>query len=535
MLDSRRLLKNLAGRYAWLAAGLVGLSALSVAGRGGPTSPVRAQVDTVHYAAGWNLVAVPTATLLEKATGPQYAFGPGGDGYEAVGPGEVIGGRAVWAYFPQDTDITVGHSAAEFSRVVAPADHWVLIGNPSTSEKLPLNGTDEALAYDVVAGYHDVSELQPGQGAWVMSHVGGDISLGKAPSGPQADEIRRLQTLMTDAPTDRGNFDVLGAVAAELVNERQYSQVQSAMDDLRAAEQDGLRKQGSGAFPSLSSLQRDSAVGVREDLALARDALQAGDFDHADRAIEAAKRSAQAAQDDGVAIARGQGSAHSAVFTSVRQQSPDALAAFGALVRSAFFSTSLGAPPADPFWNVATAVLTGRPLPPPAGGGTSSSPDSGTCPASACTFSGDGTADLALTSGRNDIAWNAKFTFQFSISGGTVSGQGQQSTVLTFMIPQDLPGGCNFPPSSGPITVSGTLTGTTLRLSFRSAGGGVTTVSCFGQSIPTADFLATDAVFDPVNVEARDGATGTGQLLPRFTQVFTGSMKVTIHAAQSGR
>ena len=45
--------------------------------------------------------------------------------------------------------------------------------------------------------------------------------------------------MMTQAPTDRGNFDVLGAVAAEMVNDRQYGQVQSAMDDLRAAERKG--------------------------------------------------------------------------------------------------------------------------------------------------------------------------------------------------------------------------------------------------------------------------------------------------------
>src|SRR6185312_15738524 len=118
----------------------------------------------------------------------------------------------------------------------------------------------------------------------------------------------KLQQALSDNPTDRANIDQLGTVAAELVQARQYDQVQSTMDDLRAAAEDGLRRAGSGLLPPLSSVQIGSEVQVREALARARDAAATGNLGQADAEIAAAQQAAQAAEADGVAVARsGQG------------------------------------------------------------------------------------------------------------------------------------------------------------------------------------------------------------------------------------
>ena len=66
--------------------------------------------------------------------------------------------------------------------------------------------------------------------------------------------------MMTQAPTDRGNFDVLGAVAAEMVNDRQYGQVQSAMDDLSAAERQGTPLPGTRRKEHLAWFEYEQPV-----------------------------------------------------------------------------------------------------------------------------------------------------------------------------------------------------------------------------------------------------------------------------------
>ncbi|HEY7293724.1 MAG TPA: hypothetical protein VH916_01740, partial [Dehalococcoidia bacterium] len=219
-------------------------------------APVAAQAGTaVTYHTGWNLLSVPTGTDLPSAVGPAYALGPGDVAYVPLGRGELVGGRAAWVYFGQDTTITLGRTAAEFSRVLAPAGSFVLAGDPSATEAVSVNGADMAMSYDPVNGYRQVTELQPGQGAFLVSQAGGEITLGKAPTGDLADQVRQLQRSLTANPTDRANIDQLGAVAAELVQGRQYDQVQAAMDDLRAATEDGLRQAGSGLLPPLSDVQ----------------------------------------------------------------------------------------------------------------------------------------------------------------------------------------------------------------------------------------------------------------------------------------
>ena len=492
--------------------------------------PLAAQTEaTVRYRAGWNLIAAPSGNTLAKASGPAYALGPNSEGYQVVGPGELIGGRAVWVFFPEDTTVTLGRTAAEYSRTLAPANEYLLLGNPSVTDTLTLTGADTAFAYDPAEGYKAVGALAPGQGAFVLSEAGGTITLGKPGAGAQAAEVMRLQRALTDSPTDRANIDALGALAADLVKNRQYADVQAVLDDLRAAAEDGLRRAGSGPLPPLSSVQQGSVVAVREAVARAKAATAAGDLAQADAAIEAARRAAQAAEDDGVLRAEGGDTGRNAAYAGVgRAQQAAGLAAFGALVRSAFFATGLGQPPADPFWNLATSVLANTtpvgPIPPRP---VASPPPAAPC-ANGCSFSAEGNSTFILNAAM--VTYSTTFTFQLSVANGTASGQGQFSDTINVPFLQGQ--GCNLSPVSGQLTVSGAFDGQTLHLSLQ-PGQVVRALSCAQDLVPepfTGD--SSLIVFGPVDVPARDGGSGSSGPTAQFAGVGSGSLTVTVHGGR---
>jgi len=312
--DYLRLPPGARARHAATRRGAVSLplaGALLVALLWGVAQPradqnAQAQAATlVHYRAGWNLVAAPTGTLFDQAQGPAYTLDPDTGENRPLGPGEVVGGRGIWLYFAHDVSATLGKSAAEFSRAFVPPGKQVLLGNPSADQALTVSGADSAIAYDPDQGYHPVQDLAPGQGAFVRVAAGGEVTLGKpAPGSPDTD-LRRLQGALLAAPTDRALVEQLGGLAAEAVRARRYGQVQTMIDDLRTTQEDGLRRQGSGPLPPLSAVQRDSARQVREAVARAKSAADAGDIAAADAAIGEARRVAQAAEDDGLTLARG--------------------------------------------------------------------------------------------------------------------------------------------------------------------------------------------------------------------------------------
>ena len=133
---------------------------------GGSVPRVHAEGTVVRYKAGWNLVASPSGTNLNQSSGQVYAYGPVSEAYQAINRNQVIGGRAVWAFFAKDTDVTLGQTAATFTRLIMPAGRLALIGNPSATDTLTFSGADMALAYDTAGGtYVAVTELKPGQGA----------------------------------------------------------------------------------------------------------------------------------------------------------------------------------------------------------------------------------------------------------------------------------------------------------------------------------------------------------------------------------
>ncbi len=322
---------------------------------------------SVTYSAGWNLIGAPTATLLEQASGPAYVLGPSSSGYQALGLEEEIGGRGAWVFFPRDTTLTLGRSASEFSRTLVPAGQYVIVGNPSATQTLAISGADHAFSYDPLTGYTAVTELAPGRGAFVFSTAGGEITLGKMPSGSSADAVRAIQRDLAGDPRQRAPFDRLAAVAVELLRNRDYASLQSTLDDATAATEDGLRAKGSALLPSLDTVQRNAFAMVREALSEARTAVQAGQLAQADAALDAARRAAQAAQDDAIALARTP--TGSARYLDV---TPQTLARYGALIRGALPAIVAGIPHGDDFWGFAQALLAGQP--PPAFGLVASAP-----------------------------------------------------------------------------------------------------------------------------------------------------------------
>lgn len=353
--------RNLAAtsRAGMLLPALLALVALLLFGAHRPLHLGAQSGGTVSYPAGWNLIGVPTATLLEQAQGPAYALGPDSTGYQQLGPGEEIAGRGAWVYFPQDITVDLGRTAAEFSRTLAPAGQYVIVGNPSATETLALGGADQAFSYDPANGYVSVTELRPGQGAFVFSEAGGEITIGKAPTGAAADDIRAVESSVSSDPTQRQPFDRLAADGQALLQVRDYATLQSAIDDVTAASEDGLRAKGSAPLPPLDSVQRDAFATIREALSAARAAVEAGQVAQADTQLDVARRAAQTAQDDAVALARN-GPANGVRYLDV---SPQSLAAYGALLRGSLPAIVLGLPHGDDFWAFAQALLNGQPLP----------------------------------------------------------------------------------------------------------------------------------------------------------------------------
>ena len=344
---------------ALLALSLCALALLYATGRDG----LAADAATVQYAAGWDLVAVTTGTPLDAAQGPAYILGP--SGYEAVAAGDLVAGRAAWLYFPQTTTVTLGSTAAEYSRTNLPVGGSALVGNPSATAMASISGADLALIYDPSQGYIPANELRPGQGAFVYAAAGGSVTLGKAPAGAATDELDQVRAALVATPTDRTTLDRLARDTDDLLRTRRYDQVQTAVDDMRAAVEQGLQTQGSGPLPPLSTIEQNSAATVREALARAKVAAASNDTATADAARDQARRAAQAAVADAVSIGRGGDSATPDTGNGSRSYTAaggalNPLAAAGLLLRGASFAFALGVAQGDDFWSLEQQLQSGQ-------------------------------------------------------------------------------------------------------------------------------------------------------------------------------
>jgi hypothetical protein len=353
-----------------LAALLIALGWSNVGGQGKAQPALAATTGTtVHYASGWNLVAAPTGTVLSGVSGRLLGFGPVSNGYAEMASSGIVGGRAVWAYFAAATDVTMGATAATYTQMLLPPNHFALIGNPSTTETLPIHGADIALSYDLSGGYQPVTQLKVGQGAFVLSRSGGVVSVGAAPSETIAAQLRQAQSGLTDDAANVATFGTVPALASELLTMRDYGAVQGAMDDLRSAFADGLEQENAASMPELTPTQLSSTVAVRESLAQAQSAAAAGNLGAADAAINQAKMSAQASEDEAATIARKQGSSTASTGMLLRYldtgYTPQSLARYGNLCTATVPALALALAPTDQFGALVVAVLNNQPIPAP--------------------------------------------------------------------------------------------------------------------------------------------------------------------------
>jgi hypothetical protein len=343
------------------------------------TPHARAAGQPVHYAAGWHLVAAPSGSDLGAQPGSLYAYGPASAGYQPVAPADTIGGRGYWAYFGKDTDVTLDATPATYTRMILPGDHFAIIGNPSTTQTLPISGAAVAYTYDSTRGYTPVRELAPGQAAFVLPAAGADVTVGKPTSQAGAAAIRALQAGLTQDAADVSSFGKLPGVAEALLNTRDYALVQTAQDDTRAAFADGLLLEHAAAPPTLTAVQRDAGRRVRQALAQAQTDTAAGNSTAADQQVRAARSAAQTAEDDAAAVAR-VADATDQIVPAPRADTPSytprSLARYGNLCNATVFALALNLPPSDAFVALVVATLTNQP-PPPADGTATPPPAAG--------------------------------------------------------------------------------------------------------------------------------------------------------------
>jgi hypothetical protein len=347
------------------------LAALTLRAHGQPPAhaATRAGGATAHYAAGWNIVAAPTGTVLTGVSGSLLGFGPTSSNYTEVASTSIVGGRAVWAYFAGATDVALDTTAATFSQTVLPPNHFAMIGNPSTTQALAIHGADLALSYDAAKGYQPVTQLAVGQGAFVLSRTGGVVSVGSVPSEAISAQIIDVQRGLTDDAANPATFGMIPDIANELLTAHDYGSVQAAMDDLRSAFSDGLVKENAAQPPKLSSVQLTDVVNVRQKLAQAQTAVANGDMTAETAALGQARMNAQASEDEGVAIARSESPRATPTPTPAMRYldvtyTPQSLARYGDLCTASVPALALALAPNDQFGPVVVATLNNQPVPP---------------------------------------------------------------------------------------------------------------------------------------------------------------------------
>jgi plastocyanin len=151
-------------------------------------SPPQPGILLVSYPPGWNLVAAPTGMILTGTDSPLYTLRAGDSGYNTVPAGSPLAAMTgYWAHFGATTteNLPITGAAPGSTSLSVPAGRFILVGDPGTAA-VTLSGVDDVLSYDPAAGYHAVTTLQPGQGAWAFSISGGTLTMSPAGSASAA-------------------------------------------------------------------------------------------------------------------------------------------------------------------------------------------------------------------------------------------------------------------------------------------------------------------------------------------------------------
>jgi hypothetical protein len=129
---------------------------------------VLAQAPVVRYAAGWNMVGLPTGFTLPPA---QIAFQYDSiHGYTPVTNPTAAACRGAWVYLSAPESITITSPGPGTSNVECPVrPGWNLLGNPFTTDAALPKGS-AAFFWNPAAGRYDaVSEIPVGDAVWLYS------------------------------------------------------------------------------------------------------------------------------------------------------------------------------------------------------------------------------------------------------------------------------------------------------------------------------------------------------------------------------
>ncbi len=147
--------------------------------QGTTTIAINTGGPSVTYQPGWNLVAGPAGTVFFDAAGVLYTFQAGNASYVSLPATQgVDAGKGYWAFFATTTTIGLNGQGTTAASITAPAGQYVMIGNPSATTPVTVNGADSIFIFNTgTNSYEAATILAPGQGAWALSNRGGTITL----------------------------------------------------------------------------------------------------------------------------------------------------------------------------------------------------------------------------------------------------------------------------------------------------------------------------------------------------------------------
>jgi hypothetical protein len=133
----------------------------------------------VSYRAGWNIVAGPAGTIFSQSASSLFTFQANDTTYQVITPTTPVqGGFGYWAYFTQQSTVTLSGVSADTRTISAPPGQYIMIGNPSANSAVTIRGADTAVSWDAqTSTWKPVSSLAPGAGAWVLVLNGGTVTL----------------------------------------------------------------------------------------------------------------------------------------------------------------------------------------------------------------------------------------------------------------------------------------------------------------------------------------------------------------------
>lgn len=144
----------------------------------GSATPAQPAATVITYPAGYNLIGVPSGTVLPVTA---YSLDPATQQYVSIPAGTPLtGGTGYWAFFPQPTSVNLPAGATNVT-VQVPPGSYAIVGNPSATASATITGADFMQIYDPrLHVYLPLHDLPPGSGAFVYSATGGTITISAA-------------------------------------------------------------------------------------------------------------------------------------------------------------------------------------------------------------------------------------------------------------------------------------------------------------------------------------------------------------------